>query len=259
MNIIILLSAFFIASVSANETTRFTSTNELIELTHIDNWMDFVKVLKSDEDIPAYMSYKAPTDRVKRVLLGLNLLDYEKGLRANLSEFISETELNSALKLYRNPFITKTVNAVNYFEIAPVDFMSIKKNMHPKLRPLIISFYNILGHQPILIEEYTKYKTALIQKKKAISILQSSNDIVQEFDSKKMMSIEEYREVYFEYLYNRVKNLSIPELREFIRMTRSDKSFIKVNQVLTSFSYGFISAEVKKVDSRSTRKSQLGM
>jgi hypothetical protein len=259
MRIIILLSAFFIASVSANETTRFIATGELIELTHIDNWMDLVRVINSDEEIPAYMNYKEPTIREKKVLLGINLLEYEKGLRRNLGEFITESELNSALKLYRNPFIAKTVNAVNYFEIAPIDLMITKKNMHPKLRPLIISLYNILGHQSILVEEYKKYKTSFIQKKKALSILQSTNDIVQNAKDQKIFSAEEYREIYFEFLYNRVKSLSIPELREFIRMTRSNNSFLKVNQVLTSFSYGFISAEVDKIDAKTNRKSQLGM
>ncbi len=258
MKIIILLSAFFIASLNANETTRFKTVNEIIDLTQIDKWIDFVKVIKSDEDIPAYLNYKKPNDRHRQILLGLNLLSFEKGLRSNLAQFVTIQELESALKLYHNPFVVKTITSVDFFEIYPVVLADVKKQMHPKLKPLIISLYNILGHEPILIEEYKSYKTTYLDRKKAAAILQDSNEVAQKVDNEALISVEQYRELYFEFLYSRVKNLSIPELREFIRVTRDNKSFLKVNQVLTSYSYGFISAQARLVDGVAKRKAQLG-
>ena len=258
MKYILFLSVFLCVNLYADETSKYLKINKTLFYLENSQWIDYIKRIKNDEEIPNYFSLKEPTPYEKKVLIRFNLASYEKGLRGKLDQVLSEVEIDEANKMLSNPFVAKIIKKINYNYIKEIPLEKRAGKIHPKLRPLIISIYNILGHDSLVKLEHSAFMKKYQQREKARAILQKTNDILRDNPNHKY-SLNRFREYYFLDLYERMRLLTIPELREFLRIVKKEKAFLKLNQVLLGFSYGFIFNIREDISSEKTRKEQLGL
>ncbi len=258
MKYILFLSVFLCVNLYADETSKYLKINKTLFYLENSQWVDYIRRIKNDEEIPNYFSLKEPTPYERDVLLRFNLPSFEKGLRGKVDEVLSENEVSKANKLLSNPFVSKIVKQINYNYIKEVPLEKRAGKIHPKLRPLIISIYNILGHDSLVKLEHSAFMERYEEKEKARAILQKTNDILRSNPNQKY-SLNQFREFYFIDLYERMRLLTIPELREFLRIVKTEKEFLKLNQVLLGFSYGFIFNIREEISKEKARKDQLGL
>jgi hypothetical protein len=259
MKYIFFLSVFLCLNSFGDETKKYTEINNTLFLTEVDSWISYIRLVKNEEEIPPYFRLKAPSALNKRILKRYNIAKYDKDLIIQLDKLLSLNELKLGNKILSNPFVVKILHTLDYNYIETKSFVEQTGKIHPRLKPLITSIYNLLGHDKLMKIEFDYYREKYKESHEKNRILSQSADIIQNINFVDGIGINNFREKYFLTFYNRLKTVSIPELREFIRLIKNEKEFLKLNQVLTAFHYSII-FNLRKVDAdQQEAKRKLGL
>ena len=249
----------FSVATSAEETKKYLEISKNLFLVNTEAWSDYVSLVKSDKEIPPYLQYTKPSAYEKRILTRYNIAQYNTRLVKHLNDLLSLAEIQSTNKTLANPFIIKFIKTLNYNHFQEKKIYNLKGEIHPKLKPLIISVYNLFGYAPLMKLRFNNYKQKFKEIHETSEILSRSKDIIKDHNMVKLFSINDYREKYYLYIYQRVKELSISELREFIRLVRNDKAFLKYNQVMTAYHFSIL-FDLQTADERiQDQKKKLGL
>lgn len=237
MKAIYILSAFAILLFSsqgfADETQKYRAIKQSLFYIEVEDWIFYVGLVKNDQEIPPYMRFDKPSKYEKSLLKNYNISTYENKLIARLSELMSLEEIQKANKLLKNPFIIKILQNIDYSYFQQKSIHLVEGKIHPKLKPLIMSIYNLLGYKKIMQLEYKSYQKKYSEKLEVSKILARKKSI-------KLLSLNEFKEKYLLFLYSRLKETSVSELREFVRVVRNENEFLKFNQIMNAFHFSII-------------------
>lgn len=258
IKVICLFFLFSFSNYAISGDEKLLEFNKTLSFLNLNEWIEFVSRIKSDREIPAHFQFKKPSSFEMKVLRYYNLSNYKINLSKEGLRYLSLKEMKEANTILKNPFVVKVIKAIDYNYIQQKELYENSGTMHERLRPLVISIYNIMGHDAIVKIEHEKFISDFARKMKVRKILKNSGRINLNQKKWTKYSLNQFREFYFLDLYKRIRILSIPELREFLRLVKNKKSFLKVNQVLLAFNYSFIKSIRDEIYSKEERKKQLG-
>jgi hypothetical protein len=257
MKYIFVLSVFLCLNSFGNETQKYSLATKTLFYIESETWVNYLRLIQNEEEIPPYFRLKTPSLSDTRILKRYNIQKYEKDLVAQLTSVLSVKDLEKANKILSNPFVIKVLQTLDYNYIEKEDVSKLPGAIHPKLEPLILSIHNILSHERIARTEHEYYRVKETAAYEANQILSPSGTVGE--TSIYVMGLGTFLDKYLLSFYNRLKTLSIPELREFVRITKDEKEFRKLNQILSLYHYSIIFKLRKTDEDIQEEKRKLGL
>lgn len=238
---LILLCLLFSTSVYSKEASKTVYINNLLELLEVDEWVSYVKRVKSDEVIPAYFVFKEPSEQRRKELINYDISNYEKGLVKQFNDLLKSSEIQQSIRVFENPFVIKTLRSINllnwnYTSIintSPIDYKGSREG-------LLKSVFNITSLQIITDYEYAKYEAQLERYNNNREILQIQNSTKVDKNNMKLINKEQFKSLALVRLNESLLNYKNVEIAEFIRLLKNNKSAQKSIQVFKTYNYLFM-------------------
>jgi hypothetical protein len=235
------ISTYSFGTSDNDEVTKIVKINQLLELFEVDEWIDYVKRVKNDELIPAYFSYKEPSEFKRKTLVKYDLSSYSTGINKQFNKHLSSNELRNSIKLFKNPFLIKTLKKLDNISFDYNQILSHSKgnSLSDSRTNLIKSIYNLTSMQVIVDYEFKKYQLLVNQIAKNKEILkndkktQNANMNLVELDPKRFMGL------VIISINNELVKYKDVELAEFIRVLKVNKDAQKSIQVYRTYNYLF--------------------
>lgn len=237
----------FTLSLWANDATKFYRiTNDVMEYLRVDQWIDYVKRIKTDEEIPTYYNYPTPSKAVRYYFKKFDIIGYENGLQQQFRKNISEAEMLSCHKVLQNPFVSKILNLLFFKTMDNTNFsrqviLAKDIKISDERKPLIKSIYNLLMYS-VMADHMLKTIHATENEKEEIrKVLDQDNKSIKtnakgEVIRTKKESVEH---VFYTKINTALKNIKPNELRQFVTFIKG-KSTQKVLGLYNTYDYFFM-------------------
>lgn len=234
-------------SLSADDATKFyRMTTDVMSYLRVDQWIDYVKRIKTDDDIPGYYNYPPTTKAIRYYFKRFDIIGYETGLQQQFVKNISEVELTECYKVLKSPFVSKILNILFFKTMEETNFSRVvllarDVKIEQKRKPLIKSIYNLLMYSS-MTDHMLKTIHANEQEAQEISkVLQKDNKVIAtdakgNVNKTKRASVEH---VFYVKIDKALKEISVNELRQFVNLIKG-KSTQKVLGLYNTYDYFFM-------------------
>lgn len=258
IGIIVLCISF--NSFSLDETQRYRMTNDIFGYLHIDQWIDYVKRIKTDEDIPNYYNYPPVSKETKYYYKKFDILGYEEGLRAQITKNVSGADLQAAHKVLKNPFVSKVLKALFLKSKQEVNFerqvlIARDEKVSAVRKPLIQSVYNLVSYKAMSDHMFKTIQANEKEQKEIEKVLQKDNEnIIMSKNNDVSTKRSEVEHVFHIKIDTALEKFTENELRQFVGMIKKE-SVQRFLSVYNTYDYFF----VYKYDQMLYRKQKVDM
>lgn len=245
-----LLSALLILlslSISAKDETKFYKLSvDVLSYLRVDQWISYVKRIKTDDEIPSFYNYPPTTKAVRYYFKKFDILGYETGLQKQFANKISMEEILGCHKVLQNPFVTKVLNILFFKTQEESNFTRLvilakDEEISEERKPLIISIYNLLMYASMADHMLETIHANEKQSEELNKILSKDNKVITTnndgtVDRTKKEDVEHVFHVRIDKL---LKDISANELRQFITLIKG-KNTQKVLGIYNTYDYFFM-------------------
>jgi hypothetical protein len=240
-----ILIVFSISSYSLDETQVYRLTNDIFGYLHIDQWIDYVKRIKTDEEIPNFYNYPPVSKETKYYFKKFDILGYEEGLRKHIAKNLTASEIQSAHDVLKNPFIAKVLKSLFLKKKEEGNFqkqvlLARDIEVSNERRPLVKSIYNLASYSPMADHMLKTIHASEKEQREIQKVLQKDNQNI----SMAQTSIASTKRTEVEHVFHvkidkALQNYKINELRQFIALINKD-SVQKFLSVYNTYDYFFM-------------------
>ena len=229
----------------ANEKDFAQLTKDIYGYLRLDQWIDYVKRIKTEEDIPTFYQFESPTDQIKSYYRQFDILGYDAGLKEQMMKQFSLAELKDAHKTLQNPFVTKILNLLFSKNIKGIEFpqrviLAKDYKVDEKRLPLVKSVYNLLLYQTIVDQMIKVIQKEEKNSVEADKIIQQDNENTKtKLDSTRAKIVQDDVEhVFLTQIDQSLQNIAVNELRQFVNILKN-KSTAKLVSLYNNYDYFF--------------------
>lgn len=243
---ILLLSTCSLALNAKDELKYYRYTSDIMGYLKIDQWIDYVKRIKTDDQIPKYYGYPALDDKTKSYFKKFDIIGYESGLKKQLVKNISLEELTNAHQKLKNPFTSKMINILLNKKKNSLNFqrrvvLAKDIKISDERKPLVESVYNLLSYNALADH---MFKTIAAQEKldgKLNKVLQADNKDAPNEQNKNGMNTKmpEVKHVFLAQIHMALEKTGLNEIRQFVQMLK-DKNVQKVVSLYNNYDYFYL-------------------
>lgn len=231
---------------AADEVEFYRMTNDIFGYLRIDQWIDYVKRIKTDDDIPSYYNFDMPDDKTNSYYKKFDIIGYESGLKKQIVKNISHTELTIAHGKLKNPFTAKILNILLNKEKTSLNFarrvlLAKDEKIATDRVNLIESIYNLLAYKSMADHMLKSIHAEEKQAEEISKLLQKDNEniTVQKAGKYQRTKMKDVKKVFLVQINKALKSVSINEIRQFINMLK-DESIQKIVGLYNTYDYFFI-------------------
>lgn len=241
------LIIFMTFSLSANdETKNYRMITDIMSYLRIDQWIDYVKRIKTDDEIPNYYNYPPVTKATKFYFNKFDILGYETGLHEQIVKHISDSDLEECHKVLKNPFVSKILNllffkSINNLRFSRLVLLAKDEEVKEQRLPLIKSIYNLLMFSPMAEHMLKTIHSNEIQAENINKVLHKDNEHFSGNIKAKLARTkwESVQKVFYLKIDQALRVISANELRQFINMIKG-KGTQKFLGLYNTYDYFFM-------------------
>lgn len=262
-----ILTFFFLflclGASAVDETQLYRLTEDIFGYLRIDQWIDYVKRIKTDEEIPNYYNYPPLDKETSYYFKKFDILGYEEGLKKEITKNVKAAEIQKAHEILKNPFVSKILNLLFFKQKEEGNFskqviLAKDVKIAKERLPLIESIYNLLSYQVMADHMFKTIRMGEKKAKEVQSVLDKDNEnLLVSKSGVYMTKMDEVKHVFYVKIDTALKKVAVNELRQFVSFIK-DKSTQKLLGIYNVYDYFFIYKYNKLINQRKSQVIQKG-
>ena len=234
-------------SISADDATKFyRMTTDVMSYLRVDQWIDYVKRIKTDDEVPGFYNYPPTTKAIRYYFKRFDIIGYETGLQQQFIKNITEAELTESFKVLKNPFVSKVLNILFFKTMEDSNFSRLvllakDEVIEDERKPLIKSIYNLLMYSSMADHMLITIHANEQEAQEISKVLQKDNKSIATDASGKVVRTkrESVEKVFYVKIDKALAKISVNELRQFVNLIKGD-STQKVLGLYNTYDYYFM-------------------
>jgi hypothetical protein len=262
--LVLFLSLCLCGSTLSDETQKYRLMNDIFGYLGIDQWVDYIKRIKTDDNIPTYYKYPPITEGQKAYFKKFDIIAFERGLKEQIFKNLDQSEMQKVHSILKNPFVAKTASQILMMpytkekdgNIQKLLILSADRKITEERLPLIKSIYNLMLYKSISDHIYKQVQEIEQKEAQIQAILSQStskpeqgnegeneNDNANEDDEQvevrpvvNKTTISDVEFVHLVQIDTLLEKVTLNELRQYVRLI-NDVGVQKFLGLINNYNY----------------------